>query len=318
MASSENGNIWTEKAYKRITMKVLSLQVFLIQIVAVVVAYNRTIFSERAQERSGDFLSVGSRELETSINVLETNVSARKLKGRRHFVCNGEGEALRRKPGYENYFEAMKSIYSNSNAGIPRCISEHARCGFPPKSSSLPTFVLSIGLEGAGHHLWTEIFQKPVFDCVWTNARHYWRDIGPGVPRRTVSSLAEGLKEQLLLKQKMSGGKGCQSIYDSEDSFPTGSIRREGRVFMHPDLINLQVRPLRKKPILSGSLSPSTPHSLLSLSLSLSVSVSVLTHFNSHPYTNYLTFSIRFNSIRFCVFFSSRNSMEFCSTSSTW
>jgi hypothetical protein len=29
-------------------------------------------------------------------------------------------------------------------------------------------------------------------------------------------------------------------ILDSEDSFPTGAIRAPGRVFMHPDLINVQ------------------------------------------------------------------------------
>jgi hypothetical protein len=31
-----------------------------------------------------------------------------------------------------------------------------------------------------------------------------------------------------------------RSIYDSEDSFPTGAIRKKGRVFMRPDLVNLQ------------------------------------------------------------------------------
>jgi hypothetical protein len=28
---------------------------------------------------------------------------------------------------------------------------------------------------------------------------------------------------------------------DAEDSFPTGAIRKTGRVFMHPDLVNLQL-----------------------------------------------------------------------------
>jgi hypothetical protein len=32
----------------------------------------------------------------------------------------------------------------------------------------------------------------------------------------------------------------CRSIFDAEDSFPTGAIRKTGRVFMHPDIVNLQ------------------------------------------------------------------------------
>lgn len=31
-----------------------------------------------------------------------------------------------------------------------------------------------------------------------------------------------------------------RSIFDSEDSFPTGAIRAHGRIFMHPDLVNIQ------------------------------------------------------------------------------
>ena len=30
------------------------------------------------------------------------------------------------------------------------------------------------------------------------------------------------------------------SIFDAEDSFPTGAIRKNGRVFMHPDMVNMQ------------------------------------------------------------------------------
>lgn len=30
-----------------------------------------------------------------------------------------------------------------------------------------------------------------------------------------------------------------RKILDSEDSFPTGAIRKPGRLFMHPDLVNL-------------------------------------------------------------------------------
>ena len=36
------------------------------------------------------------------------------------------------------------------------------------------------------------------------------------------------------------GKSPCRNIYDSEDSFPTGAIRKTGRVFCRPDLINVQ------------------------------------------------------------------------------
>jgi hypothetical protein len=98
---------------------------------------------------------------------------------------------------------------------------------------------MSVGLEGAGHHLWTSLFAKPVFDCVWPNARHYQRDIGDGVPRTTVKQLSDGFKEQFKLRME-SGQSPCTTIFDSEDSFPTGAIRKQGRIFNRPDLINLQ------------------------------------------------------------------------------
>lgn len=84
--------------------------------------------------------------------------------------------------GYAKYFEAMKSIYLNSIDNT--CLPQHISCGWPSeRSNSLPLFVLSIGLEGAGHHLWTQLLEQPVFDCVWINGRHYQRDIADGVPR---------------------------------------------------------------------------------------------------------------------------------------
>jgi hypothetical protein len=36
------------------------------------------------------------------------------------------------------------------------------------------------------------------------------------------------------------GDPPCRKIYDAEDSFPTGSIRKTGRVFCRPDLVNVQ------------------------------------------------------------------------------
>ncbi len=97
-----------------------------------------------------------------------------------------------------------------------------------------------MGLEGAGHHLWTEVLEKPLFDCVWINARHYKRDIGDGVPRTTVAELKSGFMEQFKHRSE-AGLPACKRIYDAEDSFPTGAIRKGGRVFMRPDLVNLQL-----------------------------------------------------------------------------
>lgn len=143
--------------------------------------------------------------------------------------------------GYRRYFSGMDNIYKSGYID-GTCYPVHKQCGWPSSKYSsghnLPLYVLSVGLEGAGHHLWTKLLEQPVFDCVWTNARHYSREIGDGVPRLTTEKLKEGFKEQLKLR--LDGGKPtCKSIFDSEDSFPTGAIRKSGRVFMRPDIINL-------------------------------------------------------------------------------
>jgi len=65
----------------------------------------------------------------------------------------------------------MRNIYGSRDQGT--CIPIHLSCGWNQENNQkeqrkqLPLFVLSVGLEGAGHHLWTELFDKPVFDCVW-------------------------------------------------------------------------------------------------------------------------------------------------------
>lgn len=145
-------------------------------------------------------------------------------------------------PVMKRYFDGMDMIY-HSKIGEGTCYPVHKQCGWPsikvPANKNLPLFVLSIGLEGAGHHLWTEILEQPVFDCVWKNARHYYRDIADGVPRPTSAELKAGFLEQFQLR-KQAGRPPCKTIYDSEDSFPTGAIRQNGRVFMRPDIINLQ------------------------------------------------------------------------------
>ena len=44
-----------------------------------------------------------------------------------------------------------------------------------------------------------------------------------------------------MLNVFFSSGKApCKTIYDAEDSFPTGAIRKTGRVFLRPDIINIQ------------------------------------------------------------------------------
>lgn len=81
------------------------------------------------------------------------------------------------KEGSLKYFASLKNIYGPlySQTGI----ENRKQCGWePPRNSfnskSLPTFVLSVGLEGAGHHLYSELFGKPVFDCLWvrTSLQH--------------------------------------------------------------------------------------------------------------------------------------------------
>lgn len=140
---------------------------------------------------------------------------------------------------FQSYFSGMDSIYPPQLA-TQTCLPIHKKCGWPrTQSQQLPMFVFSVGLEGAGHHLWTEIMNAPVFDCVWINGRHYNRIIGDGVPRTTVENLKEGINEQFQLR-KAAGKPPCRSIFDAEDSFPTGAIRKSGRVFMRPDIINLQ------------------------------------------------------------------------------
>ena len=71
---------------------------------------------------------------------------------------------------YSRYFSAMKPIYGDqySETGLER----RKKCGWQQQDTSatdLPTFVLSVGLEGAGHHLYSELFKEPVFDCLWVN-----------------------------------------------------------------------------------------------------------------------------------------------------
>jgi hypothetical protein len=163
----------------------------------------------------------------------------RLLESRESETCNRQAMTAN-KLLLEPYFKTMQKIYKDSKAAT--CLPIHEQCGWPSerKLKKLPLMVLSVGLEGAGHHLWTELLEKPVFDCVWANARHYKRAVGDGVARTTPEELRTGFMEQLKMRTD-AGKQPCKSIYDSEDSFPTGAIRKSGRVFMHPDLVNLHM-----------------------------------------------------------------------------
>lgn len=63
--------------------------------------------------------------------------------------------------GYENYFKGMNKIHRDKQEGT--CLPVHKECGWqkPPSdktsSNNLPTFVLSVGLEGSGHHMYVII-----------------------------------------------------------------------------------------------------------------------------------------------------------------
>lgn len=172
--------------------------------------------------------------LKHGLAISQLNVTSRQLQSDE--FCD---KSTPSNPLLTRYFNSMKKIYGTSAEGT--CFPIHQTCGWPRTANpkKLPLFVLSVGLEGAGHHLWTEILDQPVFDCVWINARHYMRDVGDGVPRTTVAQLQQGFREQF--KGRADTGKPpCKRIYDAEDSFPTGAIRKSGRVFMRPDIVNLQ------------------------------------------------------------------------------
>jgi len=79
-------------------------------------------------------------------------------------ICDKDSE---KNSGYNNYFSAMRNIYQNKYDST--CLPVQKSCGWPVAEKKLPLFVLSVGLEGAGHHLWTELFEKPLFDCVWVS-----------------------------------------------------------------------------------------------------------------------------------------------------
>lgn len=67
-------------------------------------------------------------------------------------VCDGKA---RQNEDYAKYFNGIKKIYGDNEEGT--CVPIHRQCGWPKQRSSLPQFVLVIGLEGSGHHFWTDL-----------------------------------------------------------------------------------------------------------------------------------------------------------------
>ena len=72
---------------------------------------------------------------------------------------------------YSRYFSALRPIYGDA---YPQTgLEERKKCGWKQPAvdkSELPLFVMSVGLEGAGHHLYSELFKEPVFDCIWVRS----------------------------------------------------------------------------------------------------------------------------------------------------
>jgi len=78
---------------------------------------------------------------------------------RRLLSSNGCDSSKVNHAGYEKYFKGMDNIHGGKEEGT--CLPIHKGCGWqmPPSEkasvkTNLPTFVLSVGLEGAGHHLY--------------------------------------------------------------------------------------------------------------------------------------------------------------------
>jgi hypothetical protein len=75
-----------------------------------------------------------------------------------------------KKNEYLKYFSAMKPIYGDYYSDT--VLNQQRKCGWPQspnRNPDLPLYVLSVGLEGAGHHLYSQLFKNPVVDCVWVN-----------------------------------------------------------------------------------------------------------------------------------------------------
>lgn len=111
---------------------------------------------------------------------------------------------------FGTFLQDISLAYDRTGSGPPTCLSKHSEaCGWTPVTQSrqsgqipLPLYVLAVGLEGSGHHLWSELLGTPVFDCLWFNGRHYHRDVGDGLARTSVAKLEQGFREQFALRRQ--------------------------------------------------------------------------------------------------------------------
>ena len=168
---------------------------------------NQTIGFRNVLDAHTDAYSSERAVLQSKRRVLEDTENA--------LLCDS---STKNNPKYQSYFDGMKRIYKLDAQNT--CLQAHIECGWPAviqpqlDSKKLPLLVLSVGLEGAGHHLWTEILDEPVFDCVWKNARHYRRDIGDGVSRTTPEELEEGITDYQISMNLSHVNKFCCSAYN--------------------------------------------------------------------------------------------------------
>ena len=143
-----------------------------------------------------DYFGNADSVKDSSLNASSSARARRKLRAFDEEAADAYTECdptARENQDYKRYFDGMNTIYRGD--ARMTCLPQHMECGWPAVASTskkLPLLVMSVGLEGAGHHLWTDLLKGPVFDCVWVNARHYRRDIADGVPRLTPEELHEG------------------------------------------------------------------------------------------------------------------------------
>ena len=94
------------------------------------------------------------------------NITYRRLE--QEVMCSVDAS---KQQAYTNYFNAMRNIYGN--AIDETCLPVNMKCGWPHTQSKLPLYIIAIGLEGSGHHLWTSVMKEGVFEegCVWVGKR---------------------------------------------------------------------------------------------------------------------------------------------------
>jgi len=160
--------------------------------------------------------------------------------------------------GVEAYFTGVDRIYGDSHAeGV--CVDDNKRCGWSPPRRDLPLLVFAVGLEGSGHQMFQYLFSG-VVDCVMKESPHYVENAKqsdtvpfkrrsrmrpsppqPPFPHATSEVLGERLMEAYNAEGMNSPGGQCRTIYDGLNSFPHGYMKHTGRMFAHPDIVNLQM-----------------------------------------------------------------------------